>query len=385
MQLFMGNLIPRMLDLAVAIQQIPAPTLHEAERAEFVRASFNEEGLDAVEIDSTGNVYACFSARRHSPTTKGQPVIVSAHLDTVFPYNVDLSVRREQDSILAPGIGDNSLGVAGLFGLVWALRERGLSLPGNLWLVANVCEEGLGNLRGIKAVVERFEQSTPRSAKRSGPLAYIIVEGMALGQIYLRGLGVRRYRLNVRTAGGHSWIDYGQPSAVHELTALSTRITALELPRSPRTTLNVGIISGGSSVNTIAAEAMLELDLRSENTAALEDVVRQVEQIVCSPRKPGVEVTLETIGQRPAGEIPADHRLVKLAQDCLRKVGLEPRLNIGSTDANLPLSLGLPAVTIGLTTGGRAHTVHEFINIPPLEKGLEQLVRLVGQAWDMEK
>jgi tripeptide aminopeptidase len=251
--------------------------------------------------------------------------------------------------------------------------------------VANVCEEGLGNLRGIKAVVERFEQSTPRSAKRSGPLAYIIVEGMALGQIYLRGLGVRRYRLNVRTAGGHSWIDYGQPSAVHELTALSTRITALELPRSPRTTLNVGIISGGSSINTIAAEAMLELDLRSENTAALEDVVRQVEQIVCSSHKPGVEVELETIGQRHAGEIPADHRLVKLAQDSLRAVGLEPRLNIGSTDANLPLSLGLPAVTIGLTTGGRAHTVHEFINIPPLEKGMEQLVRLVSRAWEMER
>ena len=386
MQLFMDNLIPRVLDLAVAIQQIPAPTLHEAERAEFVRASFIKEGLDAVEINSTGNVYACFPARRHSPTTKGQPLIVSAHLDTVFPFNIDLAVRREPDSILAPGIGDNSLGVAGLFGLVWALRERGLSLPGDLWLVANVCEEGLGNLRGIKAVVERFEQSTTaRSTKRSGPLAYIIVEGMALGQIYLRGLGVRRYRLNVRTAGGHSWIDYGQPSAVHELTALSTRITALELPRSPRTTLNVGIISGGSSVNTIAAEAMLELDLRSENTAALEDVVRQVEQIVCSSQKPGVEVALETIGQRPAGEIPADHRLVKLAMDCLREVGLEPRLNIGSTDANLPLSLGLPAVTIGLTTGGRAHTVHEFINIPPLEKGLQQLVGLVSRAWDMEK
>jgi tripeptide aminopeptidase len=378
----MAHFIPRILDLAVAIQQIPAPSFHEAERAEFVRARFTEENLLGVEIDSVGNVYACFGSNSQQPTSKCQPLIISAHLDTVFSPGIDLSVRREPERILAPGIGDNSLGVAGLFGLVWALRERGLSLSGDLWLVANVCEEGLGNLRGMQAVVDHFEPRQGGSGEQSGPLAYIVVEGMALGQIYLRGLGVHRYRLSVRTAGGHSWIDYGQPSAVHELTALSTRITALKLPRSPRTTLNVGVISGGSSVNTIAAEAMLELDLRSENTATLENVVRQVEQIVYSAQKPGVAIELEAIGQRPSGELPAEHWLARLAQDCLRNVGMEPHLNIGSTDANLPLSLGLPAVTIGLTTGGRAHTVHEFINIAPLEKGVEQLVRLVSKAWD---
>jgi tripeptide aminopeptidase len=373
----MYHFIPRILDLAVAIQQIPAPSFHETERAEFVRARFAEENLQGVEIDSVGNVYACFASNSQPPTVKCQPLIISAHLDTVFPLGIDLSVRREAERILAPGIGDNSLGVAGLLGLVWALRERGLSLPGDLWLVANVCEEGLGNLRGMQAVVDRFGPYNVQSA-----LAYIVIEGMALGQVYLRGLGVRRYRLSVRTAGGHSWIDYGQPSAVHELAVLSTRITTLQLPRSPRTTLNIGVISGGSSVNTIAAEAMLELDLRSENTSTLENVIRQVEQIVRSAQKPGVVIELEAIGQRPSGELPAEHRLVRLAQDCLRKAGVDPHLNIGSTDANLPLSLGLPSVTIGLTTGGRAHTVHEFINIAPLEKGVEQLVSLVSQAWD---
>jgi tripeptide aminopeptidase len=414
----MDQFIQRILDLAIAIQQIPAPTFHEAERAEFVCARFAEEGLQGVEIDSVGNVYACFNSDRRLPAVKGQPLIVSAHLDTVFPLNIDLSIKREQERLLAPGIGDNSMGVAGLIGLVWALRQRSLSLPGDLWLVGNVCEEGLGNLRGMQAIVDRFEPHRKHSSRRPGPshtrsvskqsragtgislpragtgtippragtgttpLAYIIVEGTALGQIYQRGLGVRRYRLQVQTAGGHSWIDYGQPSAVHELTALSTSITALKLPREPRTTLNVGIISGGSSVNTIAAEAMLELDLRSENTETLEDVVRQVEQIVSAPQKPGVAVKLELIGKRPAGEIPAEHQLVKLAQNCLREVGVEPRLNIGSTDANLPLSLGLPSITIGLTTGGRAHTVHEFMNIAPLEKGMEQLVKLVSRAWD---
>ncbi len=367
----MNNLALKLLDLAIAIQQIPAPTFHEAERAAFVRARFAEEGLQDVEIDSAGNVYARLSQTVANSLIK--PLVVSAHLDTVFPTSVDLSVRREPERILAPGIGDNSLGVAGLFGLLWALRNKHISLPGDLWLVANVCEEGLGNLRGMQALVERFG---------SRSLAYIVVEGMALGQVYQRGLGVQRYRLTVRTAGGHSWIDYGQPSAVHELTALSTCITALELPRQPRTTLNVGIISGGSSVNTIAAEAMLELDLRSESATALKDLAGQVEQIVHSVQKPGVRIELETIGKRPSGELAPEHKLVKLAQACLNSLGIEARLSIGSTDANLPLSLGYPSITVGLTTGGKAHSVHEYINVAPLEKGVEQLVGLVSQAWD---
>jgi len=374
------NNIPQLLDLAIAIQQIPSPTFHEAKRAEFVRARFMEEGLQDVEIDRVGNVYARLGTAQADATRVCRPLIVSAHLDTVFASNVDLSIQREPERILGPGLGDNSLGVAGLFALLWAIRARNLRLPGDLWLVANVCEEGLGNLRGMQALVERFEGK--KSAQPSGALAYLVLEGMSLGQIYQRGLGVHRYRLTVRTAGGHSWHDYGQPSAVHELAALSTRITSLAPPSSPRTTLNVGVISGGSSVNTIAAEAMLELDLRSESAAALDALVKQVEEISCSVQKPGVMIELETIGERPSGSLPVEHRLVRHAQECLQEVGIMPHLNIGSTDANLPLSLGLPCVTIGLTNGGGAHTIHEFINIAPLEKGVEQLVRLVSRAWD---
>jgi len=390
----MNDLISRLLDLAVAIQQIPAPTFHEAERAEFVRARFAEENLQKVEIDSVGNVYGCLNASHGPRSIVHRSLVISAHLDTVFPLNVDLRCEREPERILAPGIGDNSLGVAGLIGLVWMLREDKISLPGELWLVANVGEEGLGNLRGMKALVDRFVGATrlgssehPQYTEKGhphGPLAFVVIEGMALGQVYHRGLGVRRYRITVRTAGGHSWNDYGQPSAIHELTALSTRIAALELPRSPRTTLNVGTISGGSSVNVIASEADLELDLRSENEQSLETLAEQVEQIARAAEKPGVTVELEVIGQRSSGELPADHPLVLLAQDGLRAVGIEPRLSIGSTDANLPLSRGLSSVTIGLTTGGRSHTVHEFMNIAPLEKGMEQLVRLVSRVWEAD-
>jgi acetylornithine deacetylase/succinyl-diaminopimelate desuccinylase-like protein len=367
----MNDTISRLLDLAIAIQQIPAPTFHEAERAEYVRARFVEEGLQDVEIDSAGNVYACLRSNRQSLNAKSQPLIVSAHLDTVFPIGTDLKIFREPERICGAGIGDNSLGVAGLFGLVWALRERRMDLPADLWLVANVCEEGLGDLRGMKALVDRFG---------SGPAAYIVLEGMALGSVYHRGLGVRRYRATVRTGGGHSWIDYGQPSAVHELAALAAKLTALPVPAEPRTTLNVGTISGGTSVNTIAAEAHLELDLRSEGPETLEDLARQVEALAAAARRAGVEVTAEVIGRRPPGELPGSHPLVRLAQESLRAVGIEPRLHIGSTDANHPLSLGLPAVTVGLTTGRGAHTVHEYVNVEPLEKGMEALVGLVSSV-----
>ena len=393
----MNDLTNRILNLAIAIQQIPAPTFHEAARAEFVCARFSDEDLADVEMDGAGNVYARLAGFKCRPGPadivpakyppkvpeaqrrgrgegegSGKALVVSAHLDTIFPSSTDLHFEREPERILAPGIGDNSLGVAGLFGLVWALRERSLTLPGDLWLVANVGEEGLGDLRGMKSLVGRFGSS---------PLAYIVLEGLALGQIYHRGLGVRRYRVTVRTPGGHSWIDYGQPSAIHELTALSTRIAALEPSHTPRTTLNIGVISGGSSVNTIAAEAMLELDLRSEGVEALEALAGQVEQLVHAAQKPGVTVETEIVGLRPSGELPADHPLVRLAADCLRAAGVEPHLNTGSTDANLPLSRGLPSLTIGLTTGGRAHTVHEFINLPPLEKGMDQVLRLVSKVW----
>jgi len=188
---------------------------------------------------------------------------------------------------------------------------------------------------------------------------------------------VRRYRITIRTEGGHSWIDYGRPSAVHELTALAARITAIKVPVEPRTSLNVGTISGGTSVNTIAADASLDLDLRSEQRKTLETVARQVEDLVKNAQRDGVTVTLEIIGQRPAGVLPVDHALVRRAEICLRNVGIEPHHNIGSTDANLPLSLGLPAVTIGLTTGRGAHTVHEYINIEPLTLGMKQVVELV--------
>lgn len=364
----MTDMTTNLLELAVQIQQIPAPTFAEGPRAEFVRARLLEENLRDVSMDSLGNVYG----RLPGKIKKTPPLIVSAHLDTVFPAGTNLGVSRQEGRIIAPGIGDNSLGVAALFGILWSLRERGTSLTGDVWFVANVCEEGLGDLRGMREVVNHF------GADVTG---YLVIEGLALGHVYHRANGVRRYRVTARTAGGHSWSDYGQPSAVHEAAALVTRLTAIPLPREPRTTLNVGVMAGGTSVNTLAAEASFDLDLRSEDASILMELAEQVEGLILAANRKGVRFEAEVIGQRPAGELPFDHPLVKLAEECLREEGIEAALTSGSTDANVLLSRGLPAVVLGVTNGGGAHTTREYILTEPITKGMNQLVSFVSRAF----
>jgi acetylornithine deacetylase/succinyl-diaminopimelate desuccinylase-like protein len=239
---------------------------------------------------------------------------------------------------------------------------------GDIWFVANVCEEGLGDLRGMKAVVDRFGADVH---------AYLVLEGMALGHVYHRAVGVKRYRVTVKTRGGHSWSDYGQLSAIHELSKLVVQLSSMELPKEPRTTMNVGKISGGTSINVIAAEAWLELDLRSEGQEALAKLVSDTEKLIREAGKPGLSVEAEVIGQRPAGELSPDHPLIQLAVDCLHEQGLDAALTTGSTDANIPLSKNYPALVLGISTGSGAHTKDEYINTSPVEKGMEQLVRFV--------
>jgi acetylornithine deacetylase/succinyl-diaminopimelate desuccinylase-like protein len=370
------EIVTRLLELAIAIQQIPAPTFFEGLRADFVRARFLAEGLQDVTLDEAGNVLARLPGRgRDLP-----PLVVSAHLDTVFSHETELRIARDPSSSLragskrihGPGIGDNSIGVAALFGLLWSLRERGETLPGDIWFAANTGEEGLGDLRGMKAILERFGARVT---------AYLVLEGMAFQHVYHRAVAVQRYRITATTAGGHAWSDYGQPSAVHELAALTAQIASLALPVSPRTTLNVGKVAGGTSINTIAAQASLELDLRSESQQVLADLVAHVNSLIETANRPGVRVEAESIGQRPGGSIPADHPLVQLALSCIRAQGGDPVLIGGSTDANAPLSRGLPAVVMGVTTGGGAHTLNEFIDVEPVARGMAGLVAFVSGVW----
>lgn len=357
-----------LLDLAVDVQQVPAPTFEEEARGDFLMDLFRAEKLDEISRDEAGNVYGCYRGEGVAP-----PLVICAHLDTVFPLETDLRLVRDLKRVAGPGIGDNSLAVAALVVLARKLRKSEIHLPGDLWLVGTTGEEGLGNLRGMRAVVDRFEDS---------PLAYLALEGMAFGYIYHRALGVRRYRVRAETQGGHSWGHYGRPSAIHELADLITKLTALQLSSKPRTTLNVGTIRGGTSVNTIAAEASFDLDMRSETPEGLAVLVEEVNALLMAATKPNVRVVSEVIGDRPAGQISASHPLVRLAEEAIRKQQRAPKLTIGSTDANIPLSRGYPAICVGITTGEGAHTLEEFVHTAPVEAGMAQLLYLVENLWE---
>ena len=350
-------------DWAEKICLIPAPSYEERERAEFVAAAFEQVGLKA-EIDDMGNVIT-----RRKGTGSAKSLMFAAHTDTVFPRGTEITVRRTDTEMFGPAIGDNSLGVAGLLGLVGILDEAGIETPGDLLLIANVGEEGLGNLRGIRAMVDRFE----------GELGGVIaVEGHNVGRLTHAAVGSKRIRATVYGPGGHSWGAFGQPSAIHELGKIITKISELKVPEDPKTTYNVGIIDGGVSVNTIAPKASAVIDMRSVDPASLSRLADQVEEIITSARGDQIRTEIEVLGERPAGRTDPSTKIVRVAGDVLRELGFEPELNASSTDANIAISRGIPAICIGLTQGGGAHRVEESIEIAPIKQGIAQLAMLAA-------
>jgi acetylornithine deacetylase/succinyl-diaminopimelate desuccinylase-like protein len=358
----------RLLTRALSIQAIPAPTFEEMARAEFLQAEFEHAGLLDVEKDEIGNLYG------RVPGEDKSPVVVSAHLDTVFPIHTNLAAHRKGDRITGPGIGDNALSLSTLVELALDLTR---SKPaGDVWLVANVCEEGLGNLRGMYKVVDRFGEQVG---------AYIVLEGMALGNIYHRGLRARRYRITATTEGGHSWIHAGKPSAIHIMLELGAEIVRLTLPETPRTTLNIGRMQGGKSVNSIAASAHLDIDLRSHDEETLVLMEEKLRSLAAAYAKDTAEIDVSIIGRRPGGEIEETHPLVRAAIRGLEEAGVKRYLlKSGSTDANVPLSMNLPAVCVGLTHGGGAHSMNEFIEISPIRTGYRSLLNLISAAFMLD-
>ncbi|MCJ7569810.1 MAG: M20/M25/M40 family metallo-hydrolase [Anaerolineales bacterium] len=353
--------LDRLLTRAIEIQSIPAPTFNESKRAHFLKHAFENANLKNIELDSVGNLYGLI------PGSSNRPIIVSAHLDTVFPEDTPLDSHRDGNRIFGPGIGDNSLALATLVELALDLSSE--KLERDIWLIANVCEEGLGNIRGMQEVVNRFQDQ---------PRAYIVLEGMALGNIYHKGLRVKRYRITVETAGGHAWVHAGEPSAIHTLFRLGSEIIDTDLPIDRRTTLNVGIIAGGTSINTIANQASIELDLRSEGDAQLDTLDRAIKNLCHDYNKDEIKVKITLIGERPGGSLPVDDPLIEAARNALKTAGVpDVQLGIGSTDANAPLSRGYPAICIGLTRGDGAHTPNEYIEISPIEKGYTALTNLI--------
>ena len=360
--------VERNLDLyleeVVRLAELPAPTFQEARRADYVLRRFQELGLEAS-LDGIGNVVGGPAGGDRRPA-----VLVAAHLDTVFPLDTDCRVRREDGRLHGPGVGDNASNLAGLLFLAQGLPAGDLQLERELLLAATVGEEGLGDLRGVKQVL----------VDRQGEFDRAIILDGSLGALVYQGVGSRRLKVSCHAPGGHSWGLFGAPSAVHVLGRIISRISYLAVPQQPRTTYNVGTVRGGTSVNTIASEAELLLDLRSVDRAEL---VKLEERVVAllkeAATEAGVEVRWECIGDRPTGSVPADHPLVRAVRRVHRRLGI-PTVEVpSSTDGNALLSQGIPAVTIGLTTGGNGHRTDEYINIAPASLGLQQLLWLLAE------
>ena len=265
--------LPDVVQQAIVVQQIPAPTFAEAQRANTIEKRFKEVGLVDVAQDGLHNVYGRFLGTHPD---QHNPVIISAHSDTVFPAETDLTVRQEGTLVYGPGIGDNSTGVAGLIALAESLKLHQIRPLADIWFVSNVGEEGLGDLRGMRAVVERFGANA----------TYLIVEGGLFGQISHQAIGVQRFEITLTAGGGHSWGNFGRPSAIHELGHLIAAIDKLHVPATPKTSYNVGVIEGGTSINTIAQSAKMLLDLRSEEPQQLAELVAQVQALVAKRQKP---------------------------------------------------------------------------------------------------
>ena len=262
---------------------------------------------------------------------------------------------------------DNSVGVAGLLALAKVLRVRGIVPACDLWFVATTREEGLGDLGGMRAAYESLREKVG---------AVINLEGLAFGHVYHAAIAVRRLKITATTSGGHSWLHFGRPSATHAIVQLGARLTSMQPPSSPRTTFNIGMIEGGEAINAIATNASLWLDMRSENRTSLARLESEVRAHISALQTPELTFTVETVGDRPAGALAPSHPLVSAALAALDQLGVRGTLEIGSTDANIPLSEGCPAVTVGITRGGNAHRLDEYIEVKPIAFGLRQLLAL---------
>jgi acetylornithine deacetylase/succinyl-diaminopimelate desuccinylase-like protein len=293
-----------------------------------------------------------------------------AHTDTVFPLSTPLKIERTGDILRGPGIGDNSVSVASMLSVLVMLDELGYETAADIVAVANVGEEGLGNLLGARTAVERYSHELG---------AVLVIDG-ALGRITNVAVGSKRWKVTVRGPGGHSYGAFGRPSAIHGLGRIIAAIAELEVPSEPKTTYNVGLIEGGTSVNTIAASASAILDLRSVDVAALNMLAEQVKTLIETTAGEGLRTEIEVLGERPAGRRSESDPLVQLAARTLTWLGREPKYGASSTDANIPISLDIPSVCIGITRTDQAHTVEEHLYISPISAGLAQVLRLCIEA-----
>ncbi|MGK6319144.1 M20/M25/M40 family metallo-hydrolase [Sphingomonas sp. DT-204] len=373
----------RFVEEIVEITEIPAPPFKEAERAKAMAEKFRAVGLEDVTIDAEGNTLGL----RPGTDPRAKLVVISAHLDTVFPEGTPVKVRREGTRLSAPGVGDDSRGLAALLAYARALDAGGIRTRAPILFVADVGEEGRGDLRGVRHLFTK------------GPMqgrigAFFSIDGSGAAQVTRAGVGSKRYRVTFKGPGGHSYGAFGIVNPMAAMAGAVSELYRIKLPAGPRTTYSASVTGGGTSVNAIPDEVFVDVDMRSESVEALAALEKRflaivksavdAENAARSTRVGKVTAEPQVIGDRPAGATPADDPLVRTTAAAVRAFGYAPVLDASSTDANLPMNLGIPAVTIGSGgSGGRAHAPDEWIDVakPESVRGLSVgLLALVGAA-----
>jgi acetylornithine deacetylase/succinyl-diaminopimelate desuccinylase-like protein len=390
----------QMLHWQMELIAIPAPPFGEEQRSLWIAARFREAGLTDVHADAIGNVFGTIPGANSHPDDSAAPIVIlSAHLDTVFPLDTPLEPVLKADRIEAPGSCDNATGIIGMLAIAQAMLASRIPLGATLVFVGNVGEEGEGDLRGIR----HLYQHSPYAGRVA---AHIVLDGAGAETAVTQALGSRRYQVNITGPGGHSFTDAGTPNPILVLASALTRLTESPLnsyPDEARATLNVGTIHGGTSVNTIPEIATASVEFRSTDLRplvrlevalhrAVEDAVEAANAARPGPRDArredqrslgALRYSIEKIGDRPAADLPRDSALMETIKAVDRHLGLRTDIRLGSTDANIPLSLGIPAVSLGAGgEGGGAHTRAEWYSATNRELGLRRVLLLTLAMLD---
>lgn len=356
-------------DQQIRLTEIPAPEFDESRRGAALKELFASSGLQ-VRVDKIGNVIG----ERGGSNTKSV-ILISAHLDTVFPPDTDVHVKRTGARIYVPGISDNGAGLAALVGLARALSESRVRTEKTIVLAGDVGEEGEGNLRGIRALIDAYG---------SRLAAVIALDGPSTDHITTQAIASHRWEVTITGPGGHSWSDFGVPNPITAISRGIVRFSSVSLPDNPRSTYNFGVIDGGTSVNSIPSRAVAKVDLRSEDERELTRLERSLREAMQSGMndeisatqsvRDALQISFRSLGIRPAGKLPDDSPLLATIRSVDRFLGNRSRLERSSTDANIPLSLGIPAVAIGGGgKGGGSHTLDEWYDPTGRELGLKRL------------
>jgi acetylornithine deacetylase/succinyl-diaminopimelate desuccinylase-like protein len=373
---------PELRRWQMELARIPAPPFGEAARAEWLRVRFAELGLEDVHVDSVGNVLGVRHGAEPGAQRGAKHVALSAHIDTVFPAGTPLDIREEGAKLCGPGISDNASGVTALLALAAALGDSALGHAASILFVGNVGEEGEGDLRGMRHL---FSDPQWKDA-----IAHtLVLDGSGADTIVTQALGSRRFEVTVRGPGGHSWSDFGAPNPIVILSRAIASFSRTKLPAEPRTTASVGVIQGGTSVNTIPESASARVDIRSTSSQEMERLERALRAAVEESAaeetpgqrggaKPRVSFEITSIGSRPAAELREGARILEVVRAVDAQLGNTARLHRASTDANIPLSLSLEAVSLGAGgSGGGAHTLHEWYDPSGRELALKRILLAV--------